>query len=295
MAAFFEDAGIPFHAWCVVKGQDPMREAAVCNEVLNSGARSMTFDLEPSDGGSYWQGDSQSALAFGQELRRLQPNARLGVAPDARPWQIPAVPLAEFASFCDEILPQTYWMTFNSPTNRRYMAERGYQVGPEGVTPELILDVISDALKPYGRPVRPIGQGAANGEDWQRFVRHAYSLQMDSVSVWRYGTTHDEVWPTLRGMVPEPPQPVAAPVETPPPTETPTATPEPATATPTQPPLPTATAAPTETASPTPTATPSPGRAVSPRTPGGLFQAAPAQASPLEAAMGATESCGEGD
>ena len=202
MANFFENAGVPFHAWCVVKGLDPAGEARICSEVLNAGARSMTFDLEPAEGHHYWQADPEAALEFGREIRRLQPTARLGVAPDARPWQIDAVPLVEFASFCDEILPQSYWQTFNSPTNRRFLTERGYEIGAEGVTPEIVLNATADKLRPLGKTIRPIGQGAANGPEWERFIRHAFSLQMDSVSVWRYGTASGEVWPALQANAP---------------------------------------------------------------------------------------------
>ena len=209
MVNYFESAGVPFHAWCVVKGLNPVREAEICSDVLNAGARSMTFDLEPPEGHHYWQADRATALEFGREMRRLQPNARLGVAPDARPWQIDAVPLVEFASFCDEILPQSYWQTFNSPTNRRFLTERGYYIGPEGVTPEVVLDATADKLRPLGRVIRPIGQGTANAAEWERFVRHAYSLEMDSVSVWRYGTASGDVWPTLAALAPVPPAPPA--------------------------------------------------------------------------------------
>jgi len=216
-ADFFESAGVPFHAWGVVKGQDPVGEAQVASEVLNNGARSMTFDLEPAENQHYWHGTPESALHFGYEIRSRQPNAQLAVAPDARPWQIDAVPTAEFATFVNAILPQSYWQTFNSPTNRRYLSERGFHVGDEGVTPELILNATHQKLAPFGLPIRPIGQGTAGAGDWQRFVHHAYQLGMDSVSVWRYGTTHPEVWPTLLRMAP--PQPatpqVAAPVNDP--------------------------------------------------------------------------------
>jgi hypothetical protein len=214
MADFFEGAGVPFHAWCVPHGLDPIGEAQICSEVLNSGARSMIFDLEPSDGTNYWQADGQAALVLGQEMRRLQPNAQLGVAPDARPWQIDAVPTAEFASFVNDIQPQSYWRTFDGPTNRRRISELGHFVGPV-MTPEVILDATVAKLAPFGLPIRPLGQGAANGHEWDRFVRHAYNLQIDSVGVWRYGTTDHEVWPTLQ-MLP-PPQPAAGPERAAPP------------------------------------------------------------------------------
>jgi hypothetical protein len=215
-AEFFESQGVPFHAWGVVKGQDPVGEAQISSEVLNSGARSLVFDLEPPENQHYWHGTPESALRFGYEVRVRQPMAQLGVAPDARPWQIDAVPTAEFARFVNYILPQSYWQTFNSPTNRRYLTERGYNVPAEGVTPELILQATHDKLSRFGLPIRPIGQGTAGGADWQRFVQYAYNLGMDSVSVWRYGTTHPEVWPTLHAMAPAQPAPaaVAAPAAT---------------------------------------------------------------------------------
>jgi hypothetical protein len=210
LVEYFESAGVPFHAWGVVRGVDPIGEAQICAEVLNCGARSMIFDLEPPDGGNYWQGDPGAALALGEEIRRLQPDAQLGVAPDARPWQIDKVPMAEFASFTNEILPQTYWQIFNSPTNHRRLSNLGYHIGPEGVTPELILDATADKLRQYGRPIRPIGEGTAPGAEWARFIGHAYWLQMDSVSVWRFGTAHAEVWPALLGMPPVQPAPISA-------------------------------------------------------------------------------------
>jgi hypothetical protein len=225
VADFFESAGVPFHAWAVVKGLDPVREGQIAAEALSNGARSMTFDLEPSDGGSYWQGDSQAALTIGQEVRKWHPNAHLAVAPDARPWQIDAVPLREFASFCNEILPQLYWEIFDGPTNRRRMREYGFNIG-DSLTPEAILDVAAGALAQFGLPVLPIGQGAANGAAWQRFVSHAFELGMPSVSVWRYGTTHEEVWGTLSAMPPAQPAPPPTPEPTLEPTPQPT--PEPA-------------------------------------------------------------------
>lgn len=236
-ADFFESQGVPFHAWGVVKGQDVVGEAQVSSEVLNSGARSLTFDLEPAENQHYWHGTPESALQFGHEVRKRQPMAQLAVAPDARPWQIDAVPTAEFATFVNAIMPQSYWQTFNSPTNLRYMRERGYEVGGEGMSPELILNATAHKLAPFGLPIRPIGQGTAGAGDWQRFIHHAYQLGMDSVSVWRYGTTNNEIWETLGRM--QPPQPaapqVAAPAAVAPAAAAPAAAVAPATETPQQP------------------------------------------------------------
>jgi hypothetical protein len=194
---FFESGGVPFHAWCVVKGLDPIGEAHMAHEVLKNGARSLVLDLEPSDGGYYWQGTPQSALAFGAELRRLQPDAFISMAPDPRPWQVDALPCREFASFCNEIQPQTYWPMFNNEANFRLLRQRGWNIGPDGMTPELVLDVTQKTFEGYNIPIKPIGSGAASGGDWHRFVDHARHLGMPAVSVWRFRTASPEVWPVL--------------------------------------------------------------------------------------------------
>ena len=197
LARYFETNGVPFHAWCVVTGEDPRGEAEMCAAALANGARSIFLDLEPPEDGNYWQGGPDEAVEFGRELRRLAPSARLAVAPDPRPWRIDAVPLAEFARFCDVIAPQAYWRTFSSEANYRLLREHGYETGDEGISPELILDVSAASLARFGRPLQPIGQGAAGPEAWQRFVRHAARHGMTQVSVWRYGTVGEHVWPLL--------------------------------------------------------------------------------------------------
>lgn len=194
---FFEKAGVPFHAWCVVQGYDPVEEARMCAEVLANGARSMTIDLEPPDHGNYWQASKAEAVAFGRELRRLSPGALVTTAPDPRPWQLEEVPMQDFAGFSNSIAPQTYWDTFSSRTNFEMLKERGFDPGEDGITPELILDVSHQGLAPYRLPIRPVGQGNSGLEAWQRFVGHSQKLGMPNVSVWRYGTMASTVLPLL--------------------------------------------------------------------------------------------------
>ncbi len=195
---FFESGGVPFHCWAVVKGQDPIGEAHMAAEVLANGARSMVFDLEPSDGGSFWQGTPDSALRMGAELRSIARNGFLSVAPDPRPWQVDAVPCREFASFCNEIQPQTYWPMFNSSANYRYLRERGFYVPPEGVTPEVIIDVTQAVFKDYGLPIKPVGSGNSPLAEFERFVGRAHEHGMSAVSIWRFGTARDEIWDVFR-------------------------------------------------------------------------------------------------
>jgi hypothetical protein len=204
LATFFEAAKVPFHAWCVVEGINPLEEARMCAEVLQSGARSLTLDLEPKEKTHYWHGTSADALTFGRELRRLAPKAVISVAPDPRPWQLKEVPVAEFASFSNEIAPQSYWPLFNTAANHKLLKEYGTEVGPDGVTPEIVLDFSQRALKPFGLPIRPIGSGNAPIDGWGRFISHATSLGMPPVSVWRYGISDPQLWTMLKQTAPEP-------------------------------------------------------------------------------------------
>ena len=112
LAKYFEDAGVPFHAWAVVKNEDKMLEARMAADVLKAGARSLIIDLEP--GNSFWVGPGSDALAYGKELKRLAPGSKISLSIDARPWMMTKLPIKEFASFSDEILPQSYWRTFNT-------------------------------------------------------------------------------------------------------------------------------------------------------------------------------------
>jgi hypothetical protein len=212
LANYFESAGVPFHAWCVVQGKDPSTEAHMCAEVLAAGARSMVIDLEPAEKGQYWQGRPRDAGYFGQELRRLQPYAHVSVAPDPRPWQIDILPVREFAEFSNEFAPQSYWPNFNTRANYRLFKDWGFPVGPAGVTPEMVLDVSAAALGEFGLPIRPIALSSTHPWEVQRFVEHAYTLGMDAVSVWRYGVSHPDVWPLLRDLAPRATEPAAAPV-----------------------------------------------------------------------------------
>ena len=214
-AAFFEELGVPFHAWCVVEGLDPIREARICSDVLANGARSLTLDLEPKEGKNYWQAGTEEARAFGNELRRLQPQAHIIVAPDPRPWQLEAVPMAQFAAFSNEIAPQTYWNTFHTEGNRDMFASRGRFVDRADMTPEWWLDQNVRDLGQYNLPIRPIGQGAAPADEWRRFIGHARQLNMPAIGLWRHGIATPGVFDAFRDT--RPPEPAPVPVAPPPP------------------------------------------------------------------------------
>ncbi len=209
LARYYEEAGVPFHAWTVVKGVDVAREARMAAEVLEAGARSLVVDLEPHD--RFWQGTAADAARYGRDLRRLAPDGRVVLSVDPRPWAMAQVPMAEFAAFADEIAPQQYWRSFDTPTDRERFTRAGFPVPPRGVTPEFLNDVSAKTLGGYGLPLSPTGQGAANDVGaWRRFVDHAYGLGACAVSCWRYGVTGRAVFRFLRRTPPRAPSPGAS-------------------------------------------------------------------------------------
>jgi LysM repeat protein len=213
LSAYYETAGIPFHTWCVVKGVDPVREASMASEVVAAGARTLYLDLEPHAG--FWQGTAQDAATYVRELRRLQPSARVILSLDPRPWIMerfaPGV-FNEFVAIANELAPQQYWRTFDTSGNHDRYREKGYQIGPEGVTPELLVQATHDLFSQYGLPITPTGQGATDDlGQWHRFLDASYAAGSTTVSVWRYGVANQGLWPLLLDRAPvqpEPPQPV---------------------------------------------------------------------------------------
>lgn len=202
-ANFFENSGVPFHAWAVVTGTDPAREAQMASDVLNAGARSLFLDLEPHKG--FWVGTPQIAEQFGAALRKLQPNARISTSVDARPWTIDRIPIGEFASFSDEISPQAYWATFSSTANLSQYIASGSVAAAAGlvVTPELVISAAVKRLSALGLPLHPIGDGTAPASaGWSDFVDSSYGVDAEAVSVWRFGVADPGIWQLLKEMPP---------------------------------------------------------------------------------------------
>jgi hypothetical protein len=260
LVRIFESAGVQFHAWSVVKGIDPIREAQMTAEVLAAGARSIVLDLE--GGAGFWLGNADTALRFGDELRRLTPYGRVDISIDPRPWRIyHNVPMDEFVTYTDGIWPQLYWDTFNSSGNIDLYRRNGFNAGPAGMTPEFLLDANIQLMQRYGRPIIPVGQGAAGDPwMWERFVYRSWQLGHGEVSVWRHAVTPGANLNVLRdnaaGTTPRlPRQPTAVASSTPPrpntPTRTATKTPKPS-----RTPTPRPSRTPTLTRTITPTRTP---------------------------------------
>lgn len=258
VARYFEDRGIPCHAWCVPKGIDPTREAQMAADVLGAGARSLVLDVEGSSG--FWLGSTDDALRYGAELRRLSQNGRVDISIDARPWRINLVPMAEFVAFTDGIWPQLYWETFATQGNVDGYNNSGFPVPTAGITPEFLLESTARLLQPYEREIIPVGQGAASDPlSWARFAHRSWDLHMPVISDWRLGVTSLQ---TLQYLADNPPGPEP---KAPPPTPTPTSTPA-GVKTGTKTPIPSSTTT-TPTRTPTFTRTPAPTAAPSTSTP----------------------------
>jgi hypothetical protein len=201
LAEYFESRGVPFHAYVVVTGAEPKKEAAMAAAVLAAGARSLYIDLEPWNG--YWQGTPEAAVVYGRELRRLQPKAEIVTAVEPRPWALAKLPMAEFVAFSNALAPLVYWETFNTAPNVKLFNSHGWPPGPSGITPEFLLDVSAGLLEGYNLPIRPIGQGASPSVDaWERFLDDAAASGMPDISVWRHGVTNPAVRPLLKERMP---------------------------------------------------------------------------------------------
>jgi len=197
LANFFEQGGVPFHAWAVAKGREPKKEAELAADVLGAGARSLFIDLEAHAG--FWVGSAADAEQYGEELRRRQPSARLSTSIDPRPWEMDRVPLAEFAAFTDEISPQVYWRAFANSANVRKYRIGGDAVDIEGMTPRFVLAAAMRRLSALGLPIHPIGDGTApTREAWSEFIDESYASEAQSVSVWRFGVVDEAIWKVLK-------------------------------------------------------------------------------------------------
>ncbi len=201
-ARFFEDGGVPFHAWALVKGTSPEVEAQMAADVLSAGARSIFLDLEAHPG--FWEGEEVDAGIYGETLRMKQPAARISTSIDPRPWEIDRIPLDIFAEFSDEISPQAYWGFFNNHENARKYKASGSSVPDGGISASFVVSTMMERLAPYNRPVHPIGDGTVTDIDgWREFIDGSYAIAgADTVSLWRYGVATDEMLALLRDTPP---------------------------------------------------------------------------------------------
>jgi LysM repeat protein len=213
LAAFFEEGGVPFHAWAVLHGADPEREAEMAASVLDAGARSISLDLESYPG--FWRGSDAGAERYTAELRARQPTAWIQTSLDARPWELERIPFEPFARISDSIAPQVYWSDFGTSGNLGRYRRLGEEPGPEGMTALFALDVAARWLAPFDRSLHPIGPGLVDDAAvWGDFIEGSFERGAETLSVWRFGTTAPSVWELLRDTPPRPRSYVVQPGDT---------------------------------------------------------------------------------
>jgi LysM repeat protein len=200
-ANFFENAGVPFHAWSVTKGTSVKKEASIASDVLGAGARSLFLDVEAHAG--FWVGTKDDAEQYGDLVRASRPNARISTSIDPRPWEIERIPLQQFADFTDEISPQVYWNAFANKANAVKYLLAGETVAPEDITPAFVMTTAMKKLRAFDRLVHPIGDGTTEGTTgWDEFIESSYTELAETVSVWRYGVASRDLWTLLRDTPP---------------------------------------------------------------------------------------------
>ena len=204
LAAFFEAGGVPFHAWYNAHGVDPLTEAQMTSDILDAGARSMFIDLEPHQG--FWRGTADTANQLGEELRRLQPAAWLSTSIDPRPWEIGNIPLAEFASFTNEIAPRSTGATSATPPTSTASAAKA-------TTPARWVSRASPRASCSPPPWRSSASSASPSTPsatapsspttaWTEFLEASFALDASAVSVWRFGNVEPGILQLLKDTPP---------------------------------------------------------------------------------------------
>ena len=192
---------MPFHAWCVVKGVDVEQEVNLATGVLRSGARSLFIDLESYPG--FWAGTRTAAQQYVDGIRRVHPAATIIVTVDARPWEIDRIPLQEFASAANALAPQVYWSDFATQPNVEKYRAAGADPGANGITPTFALDIAARKLAQFRLPLHPIGPGLVEDRTaWGQFITESFARDVETLSVWRMGTTKPMVLDALQSNPP---------------------------------------------------------------------------------------------
>ncbi len=213
LAGFFENEGVPFSAWTVLKGEEPGQEASMAAEVLQVGAHALYLSVQAREG--FWTGKPEDAETFGKELRNQQPDGNLILACEIRPWLLQDLPLDQFAAFVNGFAPFHFWASYDTQDDRDQFAAAGFLPPDEGVTPEFLADVTDAVLGKYELPIIPVAESTPDSDPlFGRFLDTAKRWGAGQVSVWRFGETSDAVFDQLGNRPPAHQTHIVAPGET---------------------------------------------------------------------------------
>jgi len=182
----FHDAGIKVLGWQYVYGDDPVGEANVANQILDTGVDGFIINAE----GEY-EGRQDNAITYLENIRIEHPDSSIAYSTFARVDSHEEFPYKEFGRYCDFAMPQTYWKDRpTTPTNE--VAEMHSQWSDlyeswEGTE-------YSSSIK----PIIPMGQsysdlhGYCSGSEIIEFCDALYDYGYKKASIWRYDTMTDE-------------------------------------------------------------------------------------------------------
>jgi len=178
-----QNAGIKVLGWQYVYGNDPIGEASVANQILDSGVDGFIIDAEAE-----YEGKPANATIYLENIRGGHPDSFIAYTTFPIIDYHTDFPYLEFGKYCDAVMPQDYWKEI-------------------GVMPEYMVEWMEEQWDKwheiweaggYGdsiKPIIPIGQGwDVSGDEITRFCNLIYEHGYGGVSLWRYGTMTEENW-----------------------------------------------------------------------------------------------------
>jgi len=114
----YADQDIGFVPWCVPTGHDPLQEADLANAVIAASGLKLVLDVEPYQW--FWTAPFDNLHPFMQEIRRVHPNAWIGLSFDPRYGRYGQHTVDKYADihfdewlpYVDALIPQDYWGDF---------------------------------------------------------------------------------------------------------------------------------------------------------------------------------------
>ncbi len=179
----FQNAGIKVFGWQYVYGDDPIAEANISNQILDTGVDGFIIDAE----GEY-EGKPDNAITYLEKIREEHSDSFIAYTPFPIRDYHTDFPYLEFGKYCDAVMPQDYWKEI-------------------GVTPEYMVEWMEEQWDKwhtiwegggYGdsiKPIIPLGQGwDVSGSEITIFCNLIYDHGYGGVSLWRYETMTEENW-----------------------------------------------------------------------------------------------------
>jgi hypothetical protein len=191
LAPLFKKEGLTVGGWSYMYLTDVDGEVDALRQAVEAGADWIVLDAEKDVAGK-----NALVTQYGQKVRALFPNLKIGLSSYAIADYHKEVPFNEYAAFVDVMMPQVYWSTM------------GWDV-------EVAFNASVASYKKYGKPIAPTGQAydAATSADMARFVQLCKQAGFTHVSWWDMQHCTDDHYAGIKANLILPP--VSAPSITP--------------------------------------------------------------------------------